>query len=385
MLILGPPGTGKTHYLSNKIIPSLEGSVCVLSFTKAGAKEISDRLDGKGNFVGTIHSFCFRELDMIKQQVFDDRSSFMQIAGGKQVAKYLDAYDYFRNTGENLNVDRGGYDSIVNHYEKFKDEKGQLDFTDMLEFCLNIELSPYDYVVIDEAQDLTPLQWKVVNKIPCKEIIAAGDDDQGIFSWAGADVMRMRSVEGEKIVLDQSYRIPKDILLYSKKVLERIHDREIKEYKPTKEKGEVTFLASIHELIRYQGNITILVRDNYLKRSAEDFLMRVMIPIKRILDGKYKKAFDKGLPVPIKYRIYFEKIKDIKWTWDIRTIHTSKGLEWDNVAVMATYSGKVESGCVYQQGRDAEARNWYVAVTRAKKNLFIIGHNKFLPYWRGEK
>ena len=69
MLILGPPGTGKTHYLSNNIVPSLDGKVCVLSFTKAGAKEIADRLDGKGNFVGTIHSFCFKELEMISQQV----------------------------------------------------------------------------------------------------------------------------------------------------------------------------------------------------------------------------------------------------------------------------------------------------------------------------
>ena len=384
MLILGPPGTGKTHYLSNTVVPSLGGTVCVLSFTKAGAKEISDRLDGKGNFVGTIHSFCFGELEMIKQQVFDDRSKFLQIAGGKHVEKYLDAYDVYRNTGDMPEIERGSYDAIVRNYEKFKDDKGQLDFTDMLTYCLNRDLTAYDYVVIDEAQDLTPLQWKIVNQIPCKEIIAAGDDDQGIFAWAGADVMRMRSVGGEKIVLDQSYRIPKNILLYSKKVLERIHNREPKEYKPTKEEGSVKFLSSIHELLRYQGNITILVRDNYLKRSVEDFLMRVMTPLKRVMTGKYKKAHDKGLPVPIKYRIYFDKTSQYDWSYDVRTIHTSKGLEWDNVAVMATYSGKVESGCVYQDGRDAEARNWYVAVTRAKKNLFIIGHNKFLPYWRSE-
>ena len=384
MLILGPPGTGKTHYLSNTVVPSLDGKVCVLSFTKAGAKEIADRLDGKGNFVGTIHSFCFHELEMISQQVFDDRSSFLQTAGGKHVEKYLDAYDIHRNTGEIPEINQGPYHTIVKNYEKFKDEKGQLDFTDMITFCLNKDLTEYDYVIIDEAQDLTPLQWKLVNKIPCKEIIAAGDDDQGIFSWAGADVMRMRSVGGEKIVLDQSYRVPKNILLYSKKVLERIHEREVKEYRPTDEEGSVQFLASIHGLVKYQGNITILVRDNYLKKSVEDFLMNSMIPLRRVMKGKYKKAHDKGLPVPIKYRIYFNRTDSCDWSWDVRTIHTSKGLEWDNVAVMATYSGKVESGCVYQQGRDAEARNWYVAVTRAKKNLFIIGHNKFLPYWRSE-
>ena len=384
MLILGPPGTGKTHYLSNNIVPSLDGKVCVLSFTKAGAKEIADRLDGRGNFVGTIHSFCFKELEMISQQVFDDRSKFLQIAGGKHVEKYLDAYDIYRNTGEMPEIERNSYNSIVKNYEKFKDDRGQLDFTDMITFCMRRDLTAYDYVVVDEAQDLTPLQWKLVNKIPCKEIIAAGDDDQGIFAWAGADVMRMRRVGGEKIVLDQSYRIPKNILLYSKKVLERIHEREAKEYKPTNEEGSVRFFATIHELLRYQGNITILVRDNYLKRSVEDFLMRVMIPLKRVINGKYKKAFDKGENVPVKYRIYFDRTKQHDWSWDVRTIHTSKGLEWDNVAVMATYSGKVESGCVYQDGRDAEARNWYVAVTRAKKNLFIIGHNKFLPYWRSE-
>ena len=60
MLILGPPGCGKTHYLTNEVIPSLEGSICILSFTKAGAKEIGSRLKEEADFVGTLHSFCFQ-------------------------------------------------------------------------------------------------------------------------------------------------------------------------------------------------------------------------------------------------------------------------------------------------------------------------------------
>jgi len=70
-----------------------------------------------------------------------------------------------------------------------------------------------DVMFVDEAQDLSPLQWAVVRKLcdHADKIYIAGDDDQAIYRWAGADVDYLISNSKNAIVLKQSYRIPKSI------------------------------------------------------------------------------------------------------------------------------------------------------------------------------
>ena len=92
----------------------------------------------------------------------------------------------------------------------------------MLEqFCYR-ELAPkLEVVFIDEAQDLSPLQWKMVHLLQAnaKEVFVAGDDDQAIFRYAGADVDYFIGLQGSVTVLDQSYRIPATHHALSQKVI----------------------------------------------------------------------------------------------------------------------------------------------------------------------
>ena len=72
----------------------------------------------------------------------------------------------------------------------------------------------YDVAFIDEAQDLSPIQWKMFNIIKenSKYVILAGDDDQAIYGWAGADVKKFQQEISKKdIILPQSYRVPQDV------------------------------------------------------------------------------------------------------------------------------------------------------------------------------
>ena len=79
-------------------------------------------------------------------------------------------------------------------YVKYKRAKGKLDFIDMIEKFISQGTSPkFDLLIIDEAQDLVPLQWRMVKEVlvpNSKEVFYAGDDDQAIYGWMGVDVKR---------------------------------------------------------------------------------------------------------------------------------------------------------------------------------------------------
>ena len=80
---------------------------------------------------------------------------------------------------------------VFKNFTKFKDHYQMIDFDDMLEKALakNIEFKPYKLVLVDEAQDLSKLEWQVISKIArnTEELVLVGDDDQSIYGWKGSD------------------------------------------------------------------------------------------------------------------------------------------------------------------------------------------------------
>ena len=77
---------------------------------------------------------------------------------------------------------------ISDEVQKYKEAFQLIDFTDMIEKFIVSKLCPkYDVAFVDEAQDLSPIQWKMFNIIKenSKYVILAGDDDQAIYGWAG--------------------------------------------------------------------------------------------------------------------------------------------------------------------------------------------------------
>ena len=109
-------------------------------------------------------------------------------------------------------LDRNLLHILKAELDNYKKAYSLKDYTDMIENFIVSELCPkYDVVFIDEAQDLSPIQWKMFDilKKNSKYIILAGDDDQAIYGWAGADVKRFQQEPAKEIVLPQSYRVPK--------------------------------------------------------------------------------------------------------------------------------------------------------------------------------
>ena len=110
-----------------------------------------------------------------------------------------------------------------------------IDFPDMLEKFLDSGEAPRLRVMfVDEAQDLSLIQWRLVKKIEEKsqDSYISGDDDQAIYKWNGAHVNTFINLEGERTVLQQSQRVPQKPFALANKLIKRVTNRVEKEWLP---------------------------------------------------------------------------------------------------------------------------------------------------------
>jgi DNA helicase-2/ATP-dependent DNA helicase PcrA len=150
----------------------------------------------------------------------------------------------------------------------YKNKLNLYDFTDMLQafvdqsdrFC-----PQFDLCFLDEAQDLSPLQWDIAHILDgnSERMYAAGDDDQAIYRWAGADVDQFINLPGGSETLSQSYRVPRKVHNVAEGVVRRIARRFPKKYEPREEQGNVTRINTINSLDMTQGSWLILSQAGY--------------------------------------------------------------------------------------------------------------------------
>ena len=110
----------------------------------------------------------------------------------------------------------------------------------ILEFIKMNNAPRLDVVIVDEAQDLSLIQWLMVEQLIRKADRAyiAGDDDQAIFNWAGADMGRLGKLQCKREILDKSYRIPGKVHTIAQKIITPIVDRVPKVWQPREEAGD---------------------------------------------------------------------------------------------------------------------------------------------------
>jgi superfamily I DNA/RNA helicase len=165
-------------------------------------------------------------------------------------------------------------DEVINYKKSY----GLIDFTDMIDKFIVSGLCPkYDVAFVDEAQDLSPIQWKMFNIIKenSKYVILAGDDDQAIYGWAGADVKKFQQEISKKdIILPQSYRVPQNVQHIADKILKLIpEDRRVqKNWKAREEQGTVNYVYSLEDVPIDGGNWLVLARYNDKLNRLKPFL-----------------------------------------------------------------------------------------------------------------
>jgi superfamily I DNA/RNA helicase len=152
-------------------------------------------------------------------------------------------------------------------YREWKKAEDRLDYTDLLTRYLKYG-DPLDIeaILIDEGQDLSRLQWAVVHKlgIGAARRYIAGDDDQSIFTWAGASPEAFNGEAADEVrVLPQSYRIPGAVHDLSQSIVGRIRHRHPKEFLARTDPGHVLPVGFLSHEHLTDTSTFILFRNHY--------------------------------------------------------------------------------------------------------------------------
>ena len=160
--------------------------------------------------------------------------------------------------------DRVSVPEAIRGWRSYKGEHDVVGFADMLERVHQRSLLPnVDYLVIDEFQDITTLQYAVYEewRPHMEQCLIAGDDDQVVYAWQGADpdLLLDTRVDDDE-VLPNSYRLPSEILDVVNREVRHIDKRQEKDLEPRKEGGVVEAIdsPSVLDLVR---NVRRTIRD----------------------------------------------------------------------------------------------------------------------------
>ena len=254
-LVLAGPGAGKTFCLIERIrhlIGELNvdpGRICVFTFTNKAAGEIAERLTELSDAServkrGTIHSFCAELLREFGEEVglqpgfgiADEdyqRSVLRRLRVPARKQKYLlNAFARYRFCGATLEWrDRKCFEA----YQKLTLGRNIADFDTLVlktAQLLRIDTiaaqvrARWDEVLIDEFQDLNEIQYAIVRRLAIdhRHIFAVGDDEQSVYSWAGANPRVFQTFQDdfgpvELVQLEDNHRCSRAVLEAARKFI----------------------------------------------------------------------------------------------------------------------------------------------------------------------
>lgn len=298
LLLEARAGAAKTSTILEalKYIPSHKKTL-VVAFNKKVALELEERSPGYSNIsVSTLHSFGFKAIRQAFGKVKLDKDKSFKIIQKLMIShkanpKDKDDYETIYELKKCLDLSKSliiddpiKLDDLMDEFdislgslsrEKFiqtviialgecKKNKDVVDFADMvwMPFVLNLPIEKFDEVLIDETQDLTPAQLYLAFSASHKNgrIICAGDTNQVLYAWAGADINGLGGLEkrlNAKIFpLPISYRCPKKVIFEAQKFVPDIT------YAPGAKDGNVVNIFEKEIILFVRPNDFVLSRTN---------------------------------------------------------------------------------------------------------------------------
>lgn len=356
--VIAGAGSGKTRALSRRFawlvndLGIMPGNILCVTFTNKSANEMRQRIhsltgDNDTGYINTFHGFCvsvlqedsyavqypksFLVLDnsdidamlkiiyeernlTLRNMTFSDARDMIEMRKTvKEPAYYLDMitmsldtlYQKYQNATETADIIFYGY--LYQEKKCFG-----LDYNDLIKFSLfifsqNEEIrlkwqKRLEYIMIDEFQDIDPLQYELM-KVLCdyhKNLFIVGDPDQTIYTWRGANIRYLLEFDKafpnvQTIMMNQNYRSTPQILAAVNSLIDKNKNRMKKELVPTLADGapvlchyadtaeaEALWIVSQIKELQRQGipcrDITVLYRAHYVTRTIEEVFLREEIP-----------------------------------------------------------------------------------------------------------
>ena len=264
---VGPPGVGKTTTLAgsaslNSGKYGAESVVCC-SLTRAAAAVLAERVAVPEKNIGTLHALAFRALGLAKDSLtagkekdFNQHNPSWALSSGygsidapsdemrqgKTIGDLArERMDILRARRIHRNdTDWSACADFAIAWDTWKRDAGLVDFTDLLETCLaDVSECPGSpaVIIVDEAQDIPQLGIDLLLKwgSATQKIIFAGDANQNLYSWAGADAGAFINIVTDPLhrkVIDQSWRVPRAVHQIATRIEGWLTEREVAEWKP---------------------------------------------------------------------------------------------------------------------------------------------------------
>ena len=275
-VVLAPPGSGKTQLLSQRVVNALSRDIdpqtmLCITFTNRAAKNMNDRvgeLKSKLPFIGTLHKFGYQFL--LANQVIPASTALLDEEDANQIlteavattkdelnqkfaeVKLFDAANYVREFNQALLNLRPAIDSskriellekVAIKYNSIKQGCNAIDFDDVLYLTLQSlrfgkpkKLCGFQWVQVDEVQDLSSLQWDILERLVNDDshVVYFGDYDQSIYSFMGAshESLAQCTQDVTEHYLEDNFRSPQYLIdFFNAYALANMPTRKVAELK----------------------------------------------------------------------------------------------------------------------------------------------------------
>lgn len=419
IIVVAGAGSGKTRVLTERIrhlicdlnVPSC--NIVSITFTNMAAEEMRLRLsdiDSIGDsFIGTIHSFANRIMKESGERftlLNEELNISLHIELIKKYCTALSEERYMQYLDILKEIAQGKASESIAHNFLIPSEFNELNKIELsagfieedmksstpvsfgesvATLCKQRHIITFDellvkakayfekikatieYVFVDELQDVGTLEYNFIRSLNAENYFFVGDDYQAIYGFKGGNVNIFKGLVNDPsfdtYMLTNNYRNGTDILALADIIIRQVDDRIQKEITPIKEEtGEVTIMS--------KANLSVVLDDLLYHDNLKDYFL--LVRSNKELFEMTNKCSALGLPF-ITFKREGMSLSELKRKMNknalkILTVHTSKGLEVDNVILYGNFPVEVP---FYRVNKE-ERRVMYVGITRARKSLTIL-------------
>ena len=445
LMVIAGAGAGKTTTITAKVNYLIEkqnikaNEIVIITFTNKAVKELQERINkqfGHKVKITTFHKFGYEIIrentnnppkiienpeEIIKKYIIKETTITKELKKYLKIKKTiihkkkidhdtlskiiiycLTFINLFKSKGlnnfEKIKTKNKKITNIINNlkkiYENYQEtlrKDNKIDFDDMIIKPIEIIKQTkklnmkYKYIIIDEYQDISECRYNLIKTIQEKidtKIIVVGDDWQCIYGFAASNInlftqFKEKEQQTKILKITNTYRNSQQLIDIAGKFIQRNENQITKNLKSPKQ------LSNPIKIIKYNNNKITKIK------QILDYIIGKYGPEKNILIlGRYtfdkRKIIDNKTILENKNRIKYIKYPTTKI--DYMTIHSSKGLGYDNVILINTEKSKLgfptnkRTDKILKQLittektiRYAEERRlFYVALTRTKNEIIIM-------------